>query len=96
MERRALTGDELAQAMQELNGWSADQDRLRKRLKFDNFAGALAFVNQVGELAEAADHHPDITFGWGYADIELMTHDRGGVTDVDIALAAKIDRLGPG
>src|SRR3954469_20230303 len=93
MERRALTGDELAQAISEMDGWSVDQGRLRKKFKFDDFAGALAFVNQVGELAEAADHHPDITFGWGYADIELMTHDRGGITDVDIALASKIDSI---
>ena len=64
-----------------------------RRLKFANFVESLAFVNKVGELAEAADHHPDITFGWGYAEITLMTHDRGGVTDVDIALAEKIDRI---
>ena len=66
---------------------------MKRRWKFDNFAGALAFVNKVGELAETADHHPDITFGWGYAEIELTTHDSGGVTDVDVALAAKIDKL---
>jgi len=93
MERRALTDDELTRAIQEINEWTVDQDRLRRKFKFENFARALAFVNQVGELAEAADHHPDITFGWGYADLELMTHDRGGITDVDIALAAQIDRI---
>ena len=41
----------------------------------------------------AADHHPDIIFGWGYAELKLTTHDRGGVTDVDVELAAKVDRV---
>ncbi len=91
MERRRLAGDELREATQELSGWSVDGDRLRKSWKFDNFAQALSFVNDVGALAEAADHHPDIKLGWGYADLELTTHDRGGVTDVDISLAKQID-----
>ena len=60
---------------------------------FGNFAEALAFVNKVGEIAEAADHHPDIKFGWGYAKIETTTHDRDGVTDHDLALAKQIDDL---
>jgi Pterin-4a-carbinolamine dehydratase len=53
----------------------------------------LAFVNRVGEIAESMDHHPDIKFGWGYAKISTTTHDRGGVTDVDLALAGKIDAI---
>jgi 4a-hydroxytetrahydrobiopterin dehydratase len=93
MERRALAGEELAQATQELSGWSTVDGRLEKKFKFDDFARALEFVNKVGDLAEAADHHPDITFGWGYADIQLMTHDRAGITDVDIALAKQIDGM---
>ena len=93
MERRLLTGDELTAATAGLNGCSTDTGRLNKSYKFENFAAALAFVNQVGSLAESADHHPDITFGWGYADIVLMTHDRGGITDADIALAGKIDSI---
>ena len=93
MERKLLTGDELTAATATLDGWSTDTGRLTKSYKFENFAAALAFVNQVGDLAESVDHHPDITFGWGYANIELMTHDRGGITDVDIALATQIDRV---
>ena len=93
MERRRLTGEELDKAISYLSGWQAVEDHLAKGYKFDNFAAALAFVNSVGKLAEAADHHPDIAFGWGYARLELMTHDRGGITDVDLALARRIDRL---
>ena len=91
MKRQILTTEDLHEALGKLDGWAADGKTIKKRWEFKNFAEALAFVNRVGELAEAADHHPDITFGWGYAELVLTTHDRGGVTDVDIALAGKID-----
>lgn len=93
MERRILTTDELDTALQRLDGWRAEDGRLQKRWTFQNFAESLAFVNDVGALAEAADHHPDITFGWGYAELALTTHDRGGITDADAALASQMDRL---
>ena len=93
MERKILDPDALSAAVAELNDWRVEGSELRRRRKFDNFADSLAFVNRVGELAEDADHHPDITFGWGYAEIALTTHDRGGVTDVDITLAKKIDEI---
>ena len=93
MRREKLTSDELRAELDKLEGWESKDEMIVRRLKFANFAESLAFVNKVGELAEAADHHPDITFGWGYAEIALMTHDRGGVTDVDIALAKKIDAI---
>ena len=95
MKRELLTKDELAAALRGLSGWRTEEKTLVRRWKFENFAQALAFVNRVGELAEAADHHPDITFGWGYAELSLTTHDRGGVTDVDTALARKIDEVTP-
>lgn len=93
MERQLLGKTDLADALKTLDGWSAEDKQLKKRFSFENFADALDFVNRVGSLAEAADHHPDITFGWGYADLAISTHDRGGVTDVDIALAKQIDFL---
>lgn len=93
MRREVLTEEDLAHAAKGLDGWSSETKFLKKRLTFDDFAAALDFVNRVGALAEAADHHPDITFGWGYAEIALTTHDRGGVTDVDVNLAKQIDAL---
>lgn len=93
MERRVLKEDELAAELGSLTGWSVDGTELVRHYKFDNFGDALAFVNKVGEVAEAADHHPDIKFGWGFAEIRLTTHDRGGITDVDIAAAKAIDEL---
>ncbi len=51
----------------------------------------FAFVNKAGEFAEEMDHHPDIKLGWGYAEFEITTHDRGGLTEFDFALAEKIE-----
>ncbi len=91
MERRKLSTIEIDKQLSGLSDWTADGDSIKRRFEFKNFAESLKFVNKVGALAEEADHHPDITFGWGYAEIATTTHDRGGVTDVDIALAEKID-----
>lgn len=93
MKREILNAEELPEALATLDGWTAEGTMLKKHYKFENFASALAFVNQVGALAETADHHPDITFGWAYANLTLTTHDRSGITDVDIALARKIDGI---
>jgi 4a-hydroxytetrahydrobiopterin dehydratase len=93
MQRKILSEAELQGLLADIEGWEALNNSIRRRFEFPDFAAALEFVNKVGELAEQADHHPDISFGWGYAEIVLTTHDRGGVTDVDIALAAKIDSV---
>lgn len=93
MERRILDEAELSDALERLYGWTVDGETIRKRMTFPDFAAALDMVNRIGAVAEAADHHPDITFGWGYAEIALTTHDRGGITDVDVALAKQIDSL---
>ena len=93
MERKKLTSEEIGSGLAAVNGWRVDGESLLKRFEFANFAESLAFVNRVGDIAEAADHHPDITFGWGYAELRTMTHDRGGITDVDFALIEKIDQL---
>jgi 4a-hydroxytetrahydrobiopterin dehydratase len=93
MDRVKLTSSEVAERLKGLNGWKADGDALKKQFVFKNFAESLEFVNKVGAVAEAADHHPDIAFGWAYAEIAFTTHDRGGITDVDFALARKVDEL---
>jgi 4a-hydroxytetrahydrobiopterin dehydratase len=93
MERKKLSDDEIEERISGLNGWRAVDGKLIKRFEFPNFAESLAFVNKVGERAETADHHPDITFGWGYAEFAIMTHDRGGITDFDFALAQEIENI---
>ena len=93
MDRKLLEQDEVERELASLNGWKVENGQLVKRLKFPDFAAALDYVNQVGVLAEAADHHPDIKLGWGYAEFALITHDRGGITNVDFDLARKIDTI---
>lgn len=93
MEQTKLSAEEILSHLGELNYWKVVNHKLLKRFKFANFAEALAFVNQVGEIAETHDHHPDIIFGWGYAEIYITTHDAGGITIKDIAVAKEIDAM---
>lgn len=93
MARKKLSEDEITNALANLNGWKTENSQLKKRFSFANFAEALAFVNLVGEIAEKLDHHPDITFGWGYAEVFITTHDAGGITERDFQLAGEIDSI---
>ncbi len=89
-----LTADEIAPLLDQLQGWEVvEGHHLRKLVRFPDFATALALVNQVGEVAEAEDHHPDIYLAWGKVEITLWTHKINGLTESDFVLAAKIDRL---
>jgi 4a-hydroxytetrahydrobiopterin dehydratase len=93
MERKKLSPDEILHNLAEIKDWHAENDILSRRFEFENFAQALEFVNRVGAIAEKHDHHPDITFGWGYAEINLTTHDRGGITQFDFAVAKEIEEI---
>jgi 4a-hydroxytetrahydrobiopterin dehydratase len=76
-----------------LTGWVREGDEIRKQFDRPTFAAAIAFVVQVGFLAEAANHHPDIDIRWRTVRIALTTHDDGGLTALDFDLAAKIDEI---
>ena len=80
--------------LKELDGWEVIKaHHLRKIFEFKDFREALQFVNRVGELAEEQGHHPDISFGWGRAEITIWTHKIDGLSESDFILAAKIDAL---
>ena len=66
---------------------------LVKDFKFNNFEESKNFVNKVGKIAEQENHHPDISFGWGYCKIKIFTHAIKGLAESDFILAAKIDKL---
>lgn len=70
-----------------------DAHRIERTFRFGNFVEALAFVQQVGELSETESHHPDISFGWGYATVSLRTKKIKGLHENDFIMAAKIDRI---
>lgn len=90
-----LTPAEAGEFLDQVPGWALNDasDRLNRKFAFDDFMAALAFVNKVGALAEAEGHHPDISFGWGYADIVLFTHKIKGLHENDFIMAAKISDL---
>ena len=75
--------------------WEHQGDELVTTVELHDFAAALAFVNAVGAAAEAANHHPDIDIRWNTVHLVLTTHSAGGLTVLDLALAAAIDRLRP-
>jgi 4a-hydroxytetrahydrobiopterin dehydratase len=93
VERKKLNAEEILEKLADLDYWKVVNNKLLKRFTFATFAESLVFVNKIGEIAEKNDHHPDINFGWGYAEIYITTHDAGGITPKDFALAKEIDAL---
>ncbi len=90
-----LTAQEAEGYIAETPNWEllADATRLYRAFKFEDFQAAMEFVQNVGEIAEQEDHHPDIEFGWGYANILIYTHKINGLHENDFILAAKINGL---
>ena len=87
-----LGGAEISNLLRQLSGWEVvAEHHLFKEYRFPNFAAALAFVNLAGAVAEREGHHPDIAFGWGYAQVKIWTHAIDGLSESDFVLAAKID-----
>jgi 4a-hydroxytetrahydrobiopterin dehydratase len=91
----ALSKDEVKGRLKGMSGWELDDGELEKKFKFEDFAGSMVFVNRVAELAEAADHHPDISIKYNRVKLTLSTHSDGGITEKDFALAAQIDGAAP-
>jgi 4a-hydroxytetrahydrobiopterin dehydratase len=91
----ALMREEAQGLHKQASDWTLldDAHRIECSFRFSNFREALAFVQQVGELAEAEGHHPDVRFGWGYATVSLQTKKIKGLHENDFIMAAKIDRL---
>ncbi|MSU55646.1 MAG: 4a-hydroxytetrahydrobiopterin dehydratase [Candidatus Taylorbacteria bacterium] len=89
-----LSFDDVETFMTHVPKWKVKNNHEISRLfKFENFAEALNFVNKVGTLAESEGHHPDISFGWGYAEITTFTHAVDGLSENDFILAAKINLI---
>ena len=90
-----MTAEVAKSHLDQVPGWEliADGTRIERCFSFGNFRTALDFVNEIGELAEAEGHHPEIHFGWGYCRVEIFTHKIGGLHQNDFILAAKINDL---
>ena len=92
-----LTETEIAEMMSQVPEWQVlevgGEKRLQRTFKFKNFTQALAFTNQVGELAEEQDHHPALLTEWGKVTVTWWTHKIGGLHKNDFIMAAKTDQL---
>jgi 4a-hydroxytetrahydrobiopterin dehydratase len=93
-----LIQSEIHKYLKKVDGWDvkSDDDKsfyLLKDFKFKNFKESQNFVSKIGDIAEDENHHPDITFGWGYCKIKIFTHAIEGLAESDFILAAKIDQI---
>jgi 4a-hydroxytetrahydrobiopterin dehydratase len=90
-----LTRDEAQRLQAQAPNWDLADDvqRIECKFRFHNFREALVFVQKLGELAETEGHHPDISFGWGYATVSLSTKKIKGLHENDFIMATKIDRV---
>ncbi len=89
-----LGDDEISSRLRPL-AWEREGDEIVRDWRFENFAGAIAFVNQVADVAEEANHHPDIlVHGWNKVKLSLTNHSAGGLTETDFEVAARFDELG--
>ncbi|MGH9417206.1 MAG: 4a-hydroxytetrahydrobiopterin dehydratase [Terriglobales bacterium] len=87
-----LHGAALDHLKSEVPEWQVvNGHHLHRGYKFADFASALRFVNRIGEIAEAEQHHPDIGLGWGRVDVDTFTHSISGLSENDFILAAKIE-----
>ncbi len=90
--------NEIHKYLKKINGWNVLEDKgknyyIEKNFKFSNYSDSEKFVINVGKIAETEGHHPDISFGWGYAKIKISTHAIKGLAESDFVLAAKIDKI---
>jgi 4a-hydroxytetrahydrobiopterin dehydratase len=89
-----LSDADIEQRLAGTDGWERREgESIEREWRFKDFGAAIAFVNRVAEVAEAANHHPDILLhSWNKVRLTLSTHSQGGLTDADFRLAAELDR----
>ena len=95
----AFDVSEIHKYLKKVDGWDVKKKEnkiyfLEKNFTFKNFVESQKFINEVSDISENEGHHPDITFGWGYAKIQIFTHKINGLVESDFILAAKIDQIG--
>jgi 4a-hydroxytetrahydrobiopterin dehydratase len=86
-----LSEDAIRRELVTLPGWAHEGGMLRKAFAHPSFPEAIVFVNAVAQLAEVANHHPDIDIRYSNITLALVTHDQGGITDKDVALARAVE-----
>jgi len=85
--------EELPRRLKKIPEWEISKDRLVRTFEFDEFMEGIDFINGVAEIAESANHHPDIIVRYNLVKLSLTSHDSGGITNRDFELAARVDTL---
>jgi len=93
MSEEVLKSEELEEALKDCPMWEVEGESIMRRFEFEDFNDAMEFVNLVAEVAEAAQHHPDIDIRYNKVTLHLETHEIHGVTEADVELATRIDNL---
>ena len=88
-----LSNDQIAERLRSIRGWEIKDGKLTKAFTFDDFMGAVRFVDRIAPLAESEGHHPDLRVSWGRVVVELTTHSAGGITQKDCDLAALLEGI---
>jgi 4a-hydroxytetrahydrobiopterin dehydratase len=88
-----LNAEEINLRLKDLDGWTLDQDAIKKEWQFSDFKEALKFINRIGALAESHDHHPELFNVYNKVILRFNTHFAGGITEKDFKIAKDIDRL---
>jgi 4a-hydroxytetrahydrobiopterin dehydratase len=88
-----IKADEAKMRLKKVPEWELEKKHIERTFEFDDFTDAIDFVNAVAELAEEEEHHPDIDIRFNKVRLVLSTHSKGGLTDLDFALAERIDTL---
>ena len=88
-----LSNKQLNEYLEDLDGWSIENEKLSKTFKFSSFIQAFGFMTQVAIISETMDHHPEWSNVYNRVEINLVTHSEGGITKLDIELAIKIDSI---
>ena len=88
-----LDADEIKNALKKIPEWENDKKKIERTFEFDDFTEAIDFVNNVAEIAEEQDHHPDIDIRYNKVKLSVYTHNKNGLTDLDFQLAERIDTL---
>ncbi len=93
MERRQLTEEEMDNSLNNLPGWALENGKLSKTFKFNSFAEAMGWMTSVAIYADKIDHHPEWSNVYNQVSVNLITHDMGALSTLDIALAKRMETL---
>jgi 4a-hydroxytetrahydrobiopterin dehydratase len=93
LKHRQLSDDEVQAALGRLDGWTIEDGKLHRELRFGDFSEAWGFMNRVALIAESLNHHPEWFNVWSTVRIDLTTHDVGGLSPFDVAFAERVNAL---